>query len=280
MSVHPVTPMAEADLRRHLAAQGLRVGLVDYRGYESGAAEGVLDACADARPDAVLFDVARSDDLPTIGRYIARRMPAGPMLAVGPSSVAQALAAADDESRSEDARPAASRLDASRPDGPTLALAGSLSPITRAQVEAATGYRRLAIDPARLLDDDNYAGTLRDQALALLAGDNVMLVTERPSGEPTAAARVAVATGALLRAVMAKASVARLVIAGGDTSSHAVAALDVWGLSYRGPLTPGAPLCRVRSDDARLDGLDIILKGGQMGSREFFEEARGAAGTF
>jgi uncharacterized protein YgbK (DUF1537 family) len=269
MSVHPVTPMAEADLRKHLAAQGLRVGLVDYRGYESGAADAAVDACADTQPDAVLFDVARAADLAIIGHLVARRMQAGPMLAVGPSSVAQALAAAHGEGLSE-RTPAV----ASRRDGPVLALVGSLSPVTRAQVEAATGYRRLALEPGRLLEDENYTNTLRDQALALLSADNLMLVTERPSGEPAAVARVAVATGVLLRVILSKASIARLVIAGGDTSSHAVAALDVWGLSYRGPMTPGAPLCRVHSDDARLDGLDIILKGGQMGSREFFEEAR------
>jgi uncharacterized protein YgbK (DUF1537 family) len=155
-----------------------------------------------------------------------------------------------------------------------LALVGSLSPVTRQQVEAATGYRRFDIDPVRLLEDEHYAGTLRDQALALLSGGNVMLVTARPSNQPAESARVAVATGALLRAVMAEKSVARLVIAGGDTSSHAVAALDVWGLSYRAPMTPGAPLCRVHSDDARLDGLDIILKGGQMGSPSFFEDVK------
>jgi 3-oxoisoapionate kinase len=270
MSVHPVTPMAEADLRKHLAAQGLNVGLVDYRGYESGAADAALDACTGAQPDAVLFDVACAADLAIIGRLIMRRMQAGPMLAVGPSSVAQALAATDDGDVSDRTPPTAARH-----NGPTLALVGSLSPVTRAQVEAATGYRRLDIDPGRLLKNENYADTLRDHALALMSNGNVMLVTERPSNLPTEAARVAVATGALLRDILSKASIARLVIAGGDTSSHAVAALDVWGLSYRGSMAPGAPLCRVHSDDTRLDGLDIILKGGQMGSREFFEEARG-----
>jgi uncharacterized protein YgbK (DUF1537 family) len=273
MSVHPVTPMAEADLRKHLAAQGLRrIELLDYRGYESGAAEAALDACAQMQPDAVLFDVARADDLAIIGRLITQRMPAGAMLAIGPSSVAQALAAAHEGDVREHTPPAASRR-----NGPTLALVGSLSPVTRAQVEAATSYQRLAIDPLRLLGDEQYADTLRDEALVLLSADNIMLVTERPSRAPADAARVAVATGALLRAVLSKASVARLVIAGGDTSSHAVAALDVWGLSYRRPMTPGAPLCRVHSDDARLDGLDIILKGGQMGAPDFFEEARAFA---
>lgn len=269
MSVHPVTPMAEADLRRHLAAQGLRVGLLDYRGYESGEADAALDACTQTQPDAVLFDVARASDLAIIGRLIVQRMQAGPMLAVGPSSVAQALAAADGEEPSERVRPAASRR-----DGATLALVGSLSPVTREQVEATTAYRRLDIDPGRLLGDESYADTLRDQALALLSGGNVMLVTARPLNQPIESARVAVATGGLLRTIMSKASVARLVVAGGDTSSHAVSALDVWGLSYRSPMVPGAPLCRVHSDDARLNGLDIILKGGQMGSPDFFDEAR------
>jgi 3-oxoisoapionate kinase len=31
-----------------------------------------------------------------------------------------------------------------------------------------------------------------------------------------------------------------------------------------------APLYRVHSDDSRLDGLDIVLKGGQMGPLHFF----------
>ena len=81
MSVHPVTPMAEADLRRHLAVQGLRIGLVDYRAYESGEPDTVLDACAAAQLDAVLFDVAHAADLAVVGRLIAQRIPAGPMLA-------------------------------------------------------------------------------------------------------------------------------------------------------------------------------------------------------
>src|SRR5262249_51989442 len=85
MSVHPVTPMGEADLRRHLAAQGLaRIGLIDYRGYENGAAGVTLEACLAQRPDAVLLDVACSADLALIGRLIRQQMRAGPMLAVGP----------------------------------------------------------------------------------------------------------------------------------------------------------------------------------------------------
>jgi len=43
MSVHPVTPMHESDLGRHLAAQtNLRVALVDFVTMKRGGAEGLL----------------------------------------------------------------------------------------------------------------------------------------------------------------------------------------------------------------------------------------------
>jgi 3-oxoisoapionate kinase len=266
MSVHPVTPMGEADLRRHLAAQGLaRVGLLDYRAYVGDQANALLDACLGTRPDAVLLDVADAADLPIIGRLIADRLRAGPMLAVGPSSVAQALAAAN-----KDERGFAASTTPARCDGPILALVGSLSPVTRAQVKAASKYRQVEVDPARLLNEPGYADAIRQRSLHLLASKNVMLVTEPVRHQPKQADHAAIATGALLRAILSDATVSRLIVAGGDTSSHAVAALDAWGLSYRAPLTPGAPLCRIHSDDKRLDGLDIVLKGGQMGPLNFF----------
>lgn len=269
MSVHPVTPMAEADLRRHLAAQGLaRIGLLDYRAYERGDADAILDGCLATNPDAVLFDVARASDLEVIGRLIAERAQSAPLLAVGPSSVAQALTArggffgAGSKSVSQP----------ERREGPVLALVGSLSPVTRGQVEAASGYARIDVDPL-LLDDSAYTETLRQQTLGLLASQNTMLVTRQPSDAPEGPDRIAGATGLLLRAIMADARLSRLVIAGGDTSSRAVAALDIWGLSYRAAMVPGAPLCEAHSDDPRLNGLEIVLKGGQMGPPDFFDVA-------
>lgn len=266
MSVHPVTPMGEADLRRHLAAQGLeRVALVDYRSHESDGAGEALGAALADEPDAVLFDVSQPSDLVAIGRLLRERMSAGPMLAIGASSVAQAFAGFPLAAKVEMpklARPASG--------GNLLALVGSLSPVTRAQVEFAEGYERIAIDPARLTGEPAYLEALRTEALARLAERNVMLITDKPAGAPAETGRVAAATGALLRTIMNEAKVARLVVAGGDTSTLAIRALDLWGLSYRSPCMPGAPLCRAHSDDPGLDGLDIVLKGGQMGTPDFF----------
>ncbi|MEP9375359.1 four-carbon acid sugar kinase family protein [Aquabacter sp. CN5-332] len=272
MSIHPVTPMAEADLRWHLAAQGLkRVALVDYRSYETGTADTTLADSLASQPDAVLFDVSRAADIAAIGDLVRAQAGAGPMLVVGPSSVAQMFAG------SRGGKSATSALAPSdRREGATLALVGSLSPVTRAQVEAASGYARIAIDPRRLLDDCTYAATLQREALQHLAEGNVMLITDRPTGVLAETGRVATATGLLLRAIMTEARIARLVVAGGDTSTLAVKSLDIWGLSYRAPFVPGAPLCRAHSDDPRLDGLDIILKGGQMGPPDVFTKASAA----
>jgi uncharacterized protein YgbK (DUF1537 family) len=269
MSRHPVTPMAEADLRRHLAAQGLGdVGLIDYRAYGDGSI--ALATPPDGSP-AVLFDIATEADLAVIGGLLATSLPNGPMLAVGASSVARAFAAGHGKSVA-----VAPATDAKRREtGPVLSLVGSLSPVTRAQVEAAQGYAMLSVDAGPLLADESYAAALRSAALSQLAQGDVMLVTEQPAGAPAAAGAVAEATGALLAAIIAEARLGRLVVAGGDTSTMAIRSLPLWGLSYRGPCVPGAPLCRAHSDHARLDGLDIVLKGGQMGPPGFFnDEAR------
>jgi 3-oxoisoapionate kinase len=83
---------------------------------------------------------------------------------------------------------------------------------------------------------------------------------------------VAQACGALLKLVLERVpAVRRVGIAGGDTSSISVEALGIWALGFAGLLSPGASLVRVHADDPRLDGLELMLKGGQMGSADVFE---------
>lgn len=86
--------------------------------------------------------------------------------------------------------------------------------------------------------------------------------------------QLAKACGTWLNQVLQAFPVKRLGIAGGDTSSHAVRALDAWGLSYLQALSPGVALCRLHSDAAHLDGMELALKGGQMGRPDFFEQLR------
>ena len=68
----------------------------------------------------------------------------------------------------------------------------------------------------------------------------------------------------------------RAILAGGDTSSHALGELDVFALTTRFPLTatPGSPLCTAASADPKLDGLEIAMKGGQVGGDDYFVALR------
>jgi uncharacterized protein YgbK (DUF1537 family) len=178
--------------------------------------------------------------------------------------------------------------------GPVLVLAGSLSPVTAAQVTAAVSFEVVRLDAARLIEPDGrYCREAAAQLAGHLRAGRHALACTVPSGaraaEPSAnsstdssteastqdravsALALAQAGGRLLRQVLDEVPVSRMAIAGGDTSSHGVRALDAWGLAYAGMVSPGAPLCRLRSDAPALDGMEIVLKGGQMGGVDLFE---------
>lgn len=272
MSRHPVTPMGEADLRKHLAAQGLaQVAGIDYPSYDQDAEtlSQQLDALMAHKPDAVLLDVAHTSHLATVGRLIWQRAQARRLLAVGPSSVVQALAA----HWQIGAEAATARVNAAT--GPVLVLAGSLSPMTALQVQAASSYQQVALDATRLAGDAAYAQQMSVQIAALLAqGRHVLACTSAPGLTPGSAVdsrALAQACGELLARTLKAVPLRRLGIAGGDTSSHAVQAVNAWGLSYAAQLAPGVALCRLHSDEVALDGMEIMLKGGQMGSENLFE---------
>ncbi|SFB83482.1 Uncharacterized conserved protein YgbK, DUF1537 family [Polaromonas sp. OV174] len=273
MRQHPVTPMHEADLRLHLAQQGLpHISAIAYPDYaqDDEALERQLDTLLETEtPTAVLFDIGDSAHLAPVGRLIWQQAQRQRLLAVGPSSVVQALAAHWQSSL--DTQPAT----IAPADGPVLVLAGSLSPMTARQIKAASSYRQLPLDAPRLCEDPAYLAQMAAQIAGLLRqGQHVLACTasddsERQSARPARA--LAPACGELLAQVLEAAPLRRLGIAGGDTSSHAVQALQAWGLSYQAQLAPGVALCRLHSDQARLDGMELMLKGGQMGDESLFE---------
>src|SRR4051812_23652360 len=81
MHAHPVTPMVEADLRRHLALQGLApVAALHYPLYARGedAQDEALAQAMHGRPQAVLMDLADASHLAPVGRFLwqaAQRQP-------------------------------------------------------------------------------------------------------------------------------------------------------------------------------------------------------------
>lgn len=81
--------------------------------------------------------------------------------------------------------------------------------------------------------------------------------------------RIGAALGRVLGVLIAQGGLDRAVVSGGDTSGHVCRVLGIDALSALAPTIPGAAICRAHATGA-MDGLTIALKGGQMGSRDYF----------
>lgn len=275
MSRHPVTPMIEADLRRHLARQGLaRMGTIDIRQLDNSSDEALdtaLHAQLQENPDALLFDTSRHEHLARIGRLLWKAACTQPLLALGASSVAQALITHWQREGMATTTPPPSVLPAA---GPVFLLVGSLSPVTAAQVrEGAQGYEQVALPVQALVSEPEAVERLATHCATILSkGRSVLAQTHATPGTKMAPAEVAQASARLLARVLALAPQTRRVgVAGGDTSSYALRTLDPWALRWAGSLAPGVPLLRLHARAPSLEGMEIMLKGGQMGSPDVFQ---------
>ncbi|THU04386.1 four-carbon acid sugar kinase family protein [Lampropedia puyangensis] len=297
MAEHPVTPMRESDLRLHLATQGfMHMRHVHLPCYALGPQD--VDAIqtqwleqlpqdADAMP--VLFDATEPAQLHMLGKVLWQRALSQRVLALGSSSVAQALIAYWQTLPSAQQPVAvAATGDAvvkPRQPGPAFVFAGSLSPVTAQQIEAAHSYRRIHVDAARLLHDHAYAQAVVVEASEALAQGHHTLVYTRPQSCDVAdrlpqaqAADLARQSALLVAQVLQRKAqlqpafaVRRIGIAGGDTSSHITRALDMWALSYASRLAEGVTLCTIHSNQPAFDGAEIMLKGGQVGDVDLLQ---------
>ena len=259
MSRHPSTPMTEADLRRHLQVLGAgEIALVPWTALDAG------DITPEAQAD-ILFDALTQDHIAAIGKALNRLAEKGSFLIAGASSVAEAV---------YHERPVSPPAFSATDGGPVLAVAGSLSPLTRLQVEAATSYIRIEADAERLVGEENYRERLATKiCLSLCEERNVLLSTapQDPASISGANSELAEATGRFVDRLLDQVPVRRMIAAGGDTSSHLAQNLGLWGLAYGGQLSPGVAISTGRSDNPARDGMTLMLKGGQMGSIDLFD---------
>ena len=249
MAVHPVTPMAEADLTRHLASLGLNGLHLVPRGAEGAAFPR-------------LYDLLDQTDVAQAGRDLAA---AGRRLVVmGASSVAEAWLATQTQLRPADTEPQAT-------PGPILAFAGSRSMVTAAQVEACVSLARFPVSPTDLLQPGAERRRLQDRVMDRLdqGQDCLVHLTDAECG-PARPAALAQAGAELIHDLAARCPLGGLIVAGGDTSSAIVGRLAPDWLDYAGALCPGVPILH-----AQVQGrpLPLALKGGQMGGRDFFDRA-------
>jgi 3-oxoisoapionate kinase len=281
--------MTEADLRRVLAAQtALPVELVDVLQLERGT---VTVPLGDSRAPAVLFDTLREAHLPVIGRALAELATAAPPLFIAGSSGVEYALTAHWTAVEPPRRPHPRRAEAA---AQVVAVSGSCSPVTARQIARAeaAGFATVALDPVALAGGKpEPIDAARDEALAQLrAGRSVILHSSLGPEDPRAARlarhfaglrerggnpaplqrNLALEQGALLRRLAELTGRRRLVVCGGDTSTHVARALGIEALEYLGPMAPGSPLCRAHAPGRAADGAEIVFKGGQVGRDDFF----------
>jgi len=154
-----------------------------------------------------------------------------------------------------------------------LVLCGSCSPVTARQIMWAqqNGFAHWLIEP-----ETDWEHVRREVLQALAESRSVVLYTAIGPQEKTNryGADFSARLGEELRELLVASGVRRVTVAGGDTSTHAVQQLGLRALTFAAPLTPGAPLCTGHAKGSGLDGLELVLKGGQMGPESFFAWVR------
>jgi 3-oxoisoapionate kinase len=292
MSRHPSTPMREADLRRHLQQQTtIEIELVDLSEIAQGpeAARTALGERIGAGARIVMLDLADTRDLPTVGELIWDQRP---LFVTGSSGVEYALIAHWGALGIPETQDTLSPLE---PTSHVLVVSGSASSITDAQIAHALehGYVEIALETEALLQGNTEKPLRRavDGACsALRRGASVIIHTARGPDDPRlrmAAPREPGLTsetlgrhlGLTLVEIHRTVGFERAVVVGGDTSVHAVRALGATALTPIGQSAPGAPLCRAFAPGLPVDGLELVLKGGQIGEVGYFEGVRDGVQT-
>jgi uncharacterized protein YgbK (DUF1537 family) len=284
MSHHPVTPMREANLRIHLHAQtATSIGLVDLTALQAGTASEAVATQLEVGNEAILFDTIDTETLTAVGDLLWQEAQQQPFFSASSSGLTAAIVSA---LRNAGLLPKAVALVKIEAANPLLVVSGSCSTVTERQIRYALahGYNGIVLDPAALLAPDTAAfaraAAVEAAIASLAAGRDTVLYTSL--GLPTNAAhgeRLGFALGSILNEIIALTAVRRVLLCGGDTSSHAVQQLGIYALTWITTLEPGAPLCRAHADNAHpnLQHLEFVLKGGQIGADNFFDVVRGTS---
>lgn len=295
MSKHPITPMNEADLGLHLKQQtSLSVGLIDFVSMKRGNASELLEKEIQAGSDIVSIDVLDLETLQIAGRLIWEEGEAQQFV-LGSQGIEQALVA---YWRNQGWVSEAANVSPPKQVDRIAVVSGSVSPITAVQIEHArkNGFQLIPLDVSKAVDEQAFSAEISNvtnQALKVInSGRDPLVYSASGPDDPRVTAfrkavtqsglpiseindRIGKALGDILNALIRQTGLRRVVISGGDTSSHAAQRLGIDALTAIAPMAPGAPLCLAHSPDSAIDGLEIVLKGGQTGAQNFFTAVRG-----
>lgn len=276
MADHPLTPMHDPDLVRHLGHQTrAAVDLIDYATVRSGASviKTAIGQCRQAGVRYAVVDALDDEQLRAVGAACAE-LP----LVTGGSGVARGLPDNYRRAGLVQERTVGQRFP--QLTGPAAILAGSSSAATREQVRRHREHSpAFELDPLTLARDPAALGELSRRACDALGGDPVLVYASAPPsrvrevhaelGAERAAKLIEAAMGQLAVDLVTRGA-RRVVVAGGETSGAVVQALGISALQIGPNIAPGVPwTLAIRQGEA----LGMVLKSGNFGGADFFREA-------
>lgn len=278
MARHPVTPMGEADVAIHLSAQ-TRMPMQCLNLEVLADPERATNMIATAR-GGVTIDQMTPADVTTAGELLWN---AGHRFVVGSQGIAYALVAHFQKTGALAVSPTARGIGHARR---MAVVSGSVSQITADQIAWAldNGFADIRLDVVQSCDGDLAAEEIRalSAAKAALERDQVPLIYTARGPDDPAVKQLRVAAGdnlaqvnddigaslgRILAQLVDQSDLDRAVVSGGDTSGHVCSALGIDALTAAAPTIPGAAICNAHGGTRPLT---LALKGGQMGSRDYF----------
>lgn len=289
MSRHPSTPMSESSLHAILHTQGFDVARhVDVRELDAHADNPRALADALQPCDAAIFDGLTHAQTMSAAAAIWRIAQHRPVTAIAAQGLAHALGDHLRRSGEIDTPPPAHRL---TPTDRLLVLSGSCSPQSAAQIAWAgnVGFHLLRLSPRAILEDDETERRALEREIIhhLRDGRSVVAYTASGPDDPAIAAinarlgpranpaelaeRVGHLCARLARHAIAQTGLRRLAVAGGDSSSFTMRNLGAHALEiHASHFAQNAHVGRLHAADATIDGVEVLLKGGQVGTDDLY----------
>lgn len=287
MSNHPITPMDESDLLKHLKKQSNRksalINVLSLDGNQQSLSDSFNALVNEADGQVILFDTLNAYHFNKIGNLLGNTCINNNQLIVGSSAVEHAIFY---QTVSENTQPIL--IEPIGKADKMLVMSGSCSPVTAGQIQFAKrkGFHTLAVDPLQLLNDCNRNSEeekIREMAIAFLDKNAPVIVYSALGPDDSSVAAVKNISGGqerlpnllgnLLSRIVENTHTERVIAVGGDTSGKITQQLQISALEFLMPVAPGAPMCLAHSEKPAMDNLQIILKGGQNGDETFFEKA-------
>lgn len=297
MSRHPVTAMQESDLLKHLSHQTtLKGALIDLEALGHDAQK-ALDKALAADAKILSIDSMDQESEKAAGRLVwENRERLG--FVVGSQGVEYALLRHWQEEgllANSAPPPRAEKL------AQIAAISGSVSPTTEEQLDCAQhdGFALIRFRAETVFASPSALQQERERVIlegleAAGRGASPIIYSARGPEDAgvaafkdalssssmsasTASQKIGESLGQVLGTVLEKSRIGRAVISGGDTSGYSLLQLGIKALVAKAPTIPGASIS-VGYGETIHDGLEVALKGGQMGSRDFFSWVRDGGG--